>query len=93
MKIEILPVVETEIISTQPDESIQKTYDAEKHFLVAEQCSPNIERVFAEFLEMEVGDGAASADTIRSYLSQTKMYFEWCRDNLIPPLEDRVQGN
>ena len=36
---------------------------------------------------MEVGDGAASADTIRSYLSQTKMYFDWCQDNLIPPLE------
>ncbi len=47
----------------------------------------DIEQVFAQFLELSVGDGAASADTIRSYLSQTKMYFEWCRDNLIAPLE------
>lgn len=84
MKIEIVPVVETEIISTLPDESIQSTYDGEKHSTAP---STNIERVFAEFLEMEVGDGAASADTIKSYLSQTKMYFAWCRDNLIPPLE------
>jgi hypothetical protein len=38
-----------------------------------------IEQVFTEFLELEVGDGAASADTIKSYLSQTRMYFDWCR--------------
>jgi site-specific recombinase XerD len=36
---------------------------------------------------MEVGDGAASADTIKSYLSQTRMYFDWCKNNLVPPLE------
>jgi site-specific recombinase XerD len=47
----------------------------------------SIEHIFAEFLEMEVGDGAASADTIKSYLSQTKMYFDWCKNNLVPPLE------
>lgn len=47
----------------------------------------NLEQIFAEFLEMEVGDGAASLDTIKSYLSQIKMYFSWCRNNLVPPLE------
>jgi site-specific recombinase XerD len=46
-----------------------------------------IEQIFAEFLEMEVGDGAASADTIKSYLCQSKMYFAWCKDNLVPILE------
>jgi site-specific recombinase XerD len=47
----------------------------------------NLEQIFAQFLEMEVGDGAASPDTIKSYLSQTKMYFAWCKDNLVSPLE------
>jgi site-specific recombinase XerD len=47
----------------------------------------SIEQIFAEFLEIEVGDGAASADTIKSYLSQTRMYFDWCKNNLVPPLE------
>jgi len=87
MKIEFVPVVETEIISTPQDENIQNSDDGEKYFSLPERCPPNIERVFAEFLEMEVGDGAASPDTIKSYLSQTKMYFNWCQDNLIPPLE------
>jgi site-specific recombinase XerD len=50
-------------------------------------CGDNLEQVFAKFLEMEVGDGAASSDTIRSYLSQSKQYFAWCKDNLIPILE------
>jgi site-specific recombinase XerD len=47
----------------------------------------SIEQVFTEFLEMEVGDGAASLDTIKSYLSQSKMYFAWCKDNMVPLLE------
>ena len=33
------------------------------------------------------GDGAASSDTIRSYLSVTKQYLNWCRDNLLSPVE------
>ena len=36
---------------------------------------------------MEVGDGAASTDTIRNYLSQTKQYLNWCGDNLLSPTE------
>ncbi|MGB5636254.1 MAG: tyrosine-type recombinase/integrase [Waterburya sp.] len=40
---------------------------------------------------MEVGDGAASADTIRNYLSQTKQYLDWCRDNLLLPLDAEVE--
>ncbi len=46
-----------------------------------------IEESFAKFLELEVGDGAASIDTIRCYISQSKQYLNWCKDNLIPPLE------
>ncbi len=29
----------------------------------------DIEQIFAKFLQLEVGDGAASADTVRSYIS------------------------
>lgn len=46
-----------------------------------------LEQVFAKFLQLEVGDGNASPDTVRSYRAQIKMYFEWCADNLVPPLE------
>lgn len=46
-----------------------------------------IEESFAKFLELEVGDGAASIDTIRCYISQSKQYLNWCKNNLIPPLE------
>jgi integrase/recombinase XerD len=46
-----------------------------------------LEDIFARFLQLEVGDGAASADTIRNYLSQTKQYLNWCEDNLLAPIE------
>ncbi len=32
-----------------------------------------------------MGDGGASIDTVRTYISQTQQYFDWCHDNLIPP--------
>ena len=54
---------------------------------IANQTVSSLETIFAEFLDMEVGDGAASQDTITSYLSTTKLYFQWCNDNLVPPLE------
>ena len=44
-----------------------------------------LEDIFAKFLQLEVGDGAASNDTIRNYLSQTKQYINWCKDNLLAP--------
>ncbi|MGV2831799.1 tyrosine-type recombinase/integrase [Myxosarcina sp. GI1(2024)] len=46
-----------------------------------------LEDIFARFLRLEVGDGAAFSDTIRNYLSQTKQYLNWCRDNLLSPIE------
>lgn len=45
----------------------------------------SLESLFTQFIDFEVGDGAASPDTIRSYISQTKQYLTWCQDNLIPP--------
>jgi site-specific recombinase XerD len=75
MQIEIVPV-KLEVQSASPPSST-----------VATIALDNIEQIFAEFLEMEVGDGAASSDTIKSYLSQSKMYLHWCKDNLVPILE------
>ncbi|WP_319418696.1 hypothetical protein [Pleurocapsa sp. FMAR1] len=55
--------------------------------IIPEVIDIDIEQVFAKFLELEVGDGAASIDTVKSYLCQSRQYFEWCRNNLVPPLE------
>ena len=78
MEIKIVPVEENRIL------------EPIKPVIVAPQ-STNVtlilEDIFAKFLQLEVGDGAASADTVRSYLSVTKQYLEWCRDNLLLPTE------
>jgi integrase/recombinase XerD len=55
--------------------------------IVSQSTNVTLEKIFTKFLQMEVGDGAASLDTVRSYLSQTKQYLDWCQDNLLPPLE------
>ncbi len=83
MKIEIVSVEESKTTNTVETrgKSIKST------IVVRETEITNLEDIFARFLQMEVGDGAASADTIRNYLSQTKQYLEWCEDNLLSPIE------
>ena len=81
MKIEIVPVVETTTVCKLKNESTKLTSITSPSTVV------DLEQIFAKFLMMEVGDGAASADTIRNYLSQTKQYLNWCRDNLLSPTE------
>lgn len=87
MKIEIVSVEESKTTNTVETkvESIKPT------IVVPETETTKLEDIFAQFLMMEVGDGAASADTIRNYLSQTKQYLDWCRDNLLLPLEAEVE--
>lgn len=97
MEINIIPAESERLrLSTQPvkakahgvvvlENSVKRSETLKDSHLVP--CVDNLEQVFAKFLEMEVGDGAASSDTIRSYLSQSKQYFAWCKDNLIPILE------
>ena len=80
MKIEIVPVVE-ERKSKQELQSIKSA------IVAPETETTNLEDIFARFLMMEVGDGAASSDTIRNYLCQTKQYLNWCEDNLLSPIE------
>ena len=98
MKIDIVSVeesktaniVETEVKSIKPTIVVpetERTYQADGVSPSVLSSTTNIEDIFARFLQMEVGDGAASADTIRNYLSQTKQYLSWCRDNLLSPIE------
>ena len=77
MKIEIIPVAEPILSPIK----FEQTLEPVQSEIV------NLENIFAKFLQLEVGDGAASNDTIRNYLSQTKHYLNWCRDNLLSPTE------
>lgn len=83
MKIDIVSVEESKTTNTVETE-VELIKSA---IVVSKTETTNLEDLFARFLQMEVGDGAASADTIRNYLSQTKQYLEWCRDNLLSPIE------
>lgn len=40
---------------------------------------------FAEFLRLRVGDGAPSAETVRSYHGEVGRFVAWCRDHGIDP--------
>ena len=81
MKIEIVPVADLKFTKAVKQESIElASIEPETDFV-------DLKQIFAEFLELEVGDGAASPDTIRNYISHTRQYFDWCRDNLLQPLE------
>ena len=81
MKIEIVSVAALKSVEVVKRELIELApIEPETDFV-------DLKQIFAEFLELEVGDGAASTDTIRNYISHTKQYFSWCRDNLLQPLE------
>ena len=82
MKIDIVPVVDT-VVTVYPIEN----KSAKPTSITSKSTFVDLDKIFAEFLELEVGDGAASTDTIRNYISHTKQYFKWCRDNLLQPLE------
>ena len=77
MKIEIVPVEELTLPSTKIKQAIEPVQSE----------VITLEDIFAKFIQLEVGDGAASNDTIRNYLSQTKQYLNWCEDNLLSPIE------
>ena len=85
MKINIVPVAET-----KPPHVEEKAGDEVKEPAIVASAQPEVvtlEDIFAKFLQLEVGDGAASEDTIRNYLSQTRQYLNWCNDNLISSVE------
>lgn len=72
MKIEIIPILEA-----KPNEDVNKPISLVSIPSLSSSTGIDLEKVFAEFLELEVGDGAASVDTIRSYISQTKQYLDY----------------
>ena len=96
MKIDIVPVVEiadgaqsdfksdcapsaaSAVVAVCPLEN----KSAKPTSITSQSINVELDKIFAEFLELEVGDGAASTDTIRNYISHTKQYFNWCKDNL-----------
>ena len=82
MKIDIVPVVEA-VVAVYPLEN----KSAKPTSISSQSTNVELDKIFEEFLELEVGDGAASTDTIRNYISHTKQYFNWCKDNLLQPLE------
>jgi site-specific recombinase XerD len=103
MKINIVPVEEKKPLYAKrdaPPGAYPKVYplgnplgyplgqieETHKSVIITEP-STFLEDTFAQFLGMEVGDGNASLDTVKSYLSQIRMYLSWCRNNLVPPLE------
>jgi integrase/recombinase XerD len=69
MKIKIVPVEETKPSNVEEKAELRFI---EPVIAVPRSTNVTLEEIFIEFLQIEVGDGAASADTIRSYLSQTK---------------------
>jgi integrase/recombinase XerD len=79
--------VKINIVSVESEELPQPSTQLAAPKTVVSASANELELVFAQFLELEVGDGAASADTIKSYLCQSKMYFAWCKDNLVPILK------
>jgi len=49
------------------------------------QTTSALEVAFADFLRIDVANGDASEDTIRSYRSQVGLWVAWCRDRGVDP--------
>ncbi len=43
------------------------------------------DHAFAEFLRVDVANGDASTDTVRSYWTQTASWVDWCRERQVDP--------
>ncbi len=48
-------------------------------------AAPDLLKAFAEFLKMDVANGAASMDTIRGYKAQVGQWVKWCLENDVDP--------
>ncbi|WP_305727906.1 tyrosine-type recombinase/integrase [Myxosarcina sp. GI1] len=89
-----LPVSQSETMGRMPRLRFPQRIGRSKEepaIVVPKTKTTDLEDIFARFLMMEVGDGAASSDTIRNYLSQTKQYLNWCGDNLLSPTEAEAE--
>ena len=55
--------------------------------LSASSNALDLDEIFARFLGLDVANGNASPDTISSYQSQIKLFFNWCIREQINPIE------
>ena len=55
--------------------------------LIPVSVAPNeLSIAWTKYLTEDVGRGAASTDTIRTYTTQIKMFLRWCQQNALAPL-------
>ena len=55
--------------------------------LIPTSIAPNeLSIAWTKYLTEDVGRGAASTDTVRTYTTQIKMFLRWCQQNAIAPL-------
>ncbi len=47
----------------------------------------DLDEIFARFLGLDVANGNASPDTIASYQTQVRLFFDWCMKEEINPLQ------
>src|SRR5215211_1423768 len=45
----------------------------------------DLDRVFADFLRIDVAKGDASPDTVRGYRTQVESWVSWCKSRAIDP--------
>ncbi len=55
--------------------------------LLARAADEKLLGSFAEFLNLDVTAGAASLDTVKTYLSQVQQYLRWCYELRINPAQ------
>ena len=80
MKLTFIPQKTTELVSL--DKAISSRQEIE-----SSSFSPDLDAIFVQFLGLDVANGNASPDTIFTYQSQIKMFFDWCISVEINPLK------
>jgi integrase len=57
---------------------------------VAEPSAADLDAAFARFLRLDVADGDAAPETVRSYRTQVSAWVAWCRDAAVDPARATV---
>ena len=71
-----------EVVAIEPreDESLS---------IVAHTLPPTFAQAFADFLDIDVADGDATEDTVRTYLTSVASFLKWCASENLEPVEVR----
>ena len=59
--------------------------DAGTHSPSPSPWREDLEQVFADFLRLDVANGDPSADTVRGYLAQMRLWLQWCQKRDLDP--------